>query len=79
MDQQRAYQESDILLDNPEYLVVQPNSAYAANYFTSLDRYDERQFSAFLRHNTNYIFIDKNNESFLVVSVSNDQSEPILY
>lgn len=79
MDQQRAYQESDILLDNPEYLVVQPNSAYAANYFTSLDRYDERQFSAFLRHNTNYIFIDKNNESFWVVSVSNDQSEPILY
>jgi hypothetical protein len=79
MDQQRAYQESDILLDNPEYLVVKPNSAYASNYFTSLDRYDERKFSAFLRHNTNYIFIDKNNENFWVVSVSDDISEPILY
>jgi len=79
MDQQRAYQESDILLDNPEYLVVKPNSAYAANYFTSLDRYNEIKFSAFLKHNTNYIFIDKNNENFWVVSVSDDISEPILY
>jgi hypothetical protein len=79
MDKQRAYQESDILLDNPEYLVVKPNSAYAANYFTSLERYDERTFSSFLRNNTNYIFIDKNDNNFWVVSVSDDISEPILY
>lgn len=79
MDQQRAYQESEIILDNPEYLVVKPNSAYAANYFTSLDRYDERKFSAFLRQNTNYIFIDRGDNSFWVVTVSNDPSEPVLY
>ena len=79
MDQQRAYQESEIILDNPEYLVVKPNSAYAANYFTSLDRYEERKFSAFLRQNTNYIFIDRGDNSFWVVTVSNDPSEPVLY
>ena len=44
----RSYQESVIHLNTPEYLVVEPETAYAANYFTSSTRYNDKYFNVFI-------------------------------
>lgn len=74
---QRAYEESDIHLDSPEYLVVEPKSAFAANYFLSTDKFNSEQIRSLLRHYRYFIFIDKNSEKSWTIVIPDDKSDMV--
>jgi hypothetical protein len=71
----RSYQESVIHLNTPEYLVVEPETAYAANYFTSSTRYNDKYFNGFLRSNKFYLFINKIADDIWTVTVPENNGE----
>lgn len=64
MDKNRAYQLSDIILDNEKYLIVSPRDMESANYFLSpFDKFtSDRTFNQMIMDNDYYIIIYKGDD-----------------